>query len=61
MVHSTAKLSSRTVSKLQRLVYVNMNIRKSHPEMFCTYALTKTIDSGESDNVTVFYLWLERL
>ena len=61
VVHSMAKLSSRAVSKLQGLLNVNINIRKSQPKMFCTYAGTKTIDSGESDSVTVFYLWLERL
>ena len=61
LVHSTAKLSPRTDSKFQGLVNVNMNIRKPQPKMFCTYAGTKMIDSGESDSVTVFYLWLERL
>ena len=29
-----------TDSKLQRLVNVNMKIRKCHPKMFCTYAGT---------------------
>ena len=39
VVHRTAKLSSRTDSKLQGLVNVNMNIRKSQPSV-CTTVWT---------------------